>query len=93
MSCHQVLKEKGYRLTPQRVMVLDALHRVDKHISAEEIHAQVVAKYPNVNISTVYSFGNSPPYLFLFSAIKKVSILVTPSILETELFKKSNSAS
>ncbi len=48
------LSEKGYRMTPQRMMILDAIENSDQHISAEEIHAQVVAKYPNVNISTVY---------------------------------------
>jgi Fur family ferric uptake transcriptional regulator len=35
-------------------MVLDALHSVDKHISAEEIYVQIKAKYPYANISTVY---------------------------------------
>jgi Fur family ferric uptake transcriptional regulator len=35
-------------------MVLDALHSVDKHISAEEIYGQVKASYPYANISTVY---------------------------------------
>jgi len=54
MSCNETLRKKGYRLTPQRLMVLDALHSVDTHISAEEIYAQVKAKYPYANISTVY---------------------------------------
>jgi len=54
MSCTQALQEKGYRLTPQRLMVVDALHSVDQHISAEEIFAQVRARYPYANISTVY---------------------------------------
>ncbi|MBA7483515.1 Ferric uptake regulation protein [subsurface metagenome] len=48
------LSEQGYRLTPQRVMVLSAIEDSDDHISAEEIYAQIVAKYPQVNISTVY---------------------------------------
>ena len=48
------LSEQGYRLTPQRMMVLSAIENSDDHISAEEIHAQIVAKYPHVNISTVY---------------------------------------
>ena len=48
------LSEQGYRLTPQRMMVLSAIEGSDNHISAEEIYAQVVAKYPYVNISTVY---------------------------------------
>jgi len=48
------LSEQGYRLTPQRMMVLSAIEGSDNHISAEEIYAQMVAKYPYVNISTVY---------------------------------------
>ena len=48
------LSEQGYRLTPQRMMVLSAIENSDNHISAEEIYVQVIAKYPHVNISTVY---------------------------------------
>lgn len=48
------LSEQGYRLTPQRMMILSAIENGDGHISADEIYAQVVAKYPRVNISTVY---------------------------------------
>lgn len=48
------LSEQGYRLTPQRIMILSAIENSENHISAEEIYAQIVAKYPNVNISTVY---------------------------------------
>ena len=48
------LSEKGYRLTPQRIMILSAIENSDDHISAEEIYAQVLAKYSHVNISTVY---------------------------------------
>ena len=48
------LSQRGYRLTPQRIMILEAIEHSDHHISAEEIHAQIVTKYPNVNISTVY---------------------------------------
>ena len=48
------LSEQGYRLTPQRIMILLAIENSDNHISAEEIYAQIVAKYPHVNISTVY---------------------------------------
>ena len=35
-------------------MVLSAVENSDDHISAEEIHAQIAAKYPNINISTAY---------------------------------------
>lgn len=58
MEQHQAiadrLSKQGYRLTPQRIMILLAIENSDDHISAEEIYAQIIAKYPNVNISTVY---------------------------------------
>jgi len=54
MSCHKVLQEKGYRLTPQRMLVIEALHNAEGHISAEEIYAQLHSRYPYSNISTVY---------------------------------------
>lgn len=54
MSCGHKLKGKGYRLTPQRMMVVEALHGADEHVSAEEIYAEVKARYPYANISTVY---------------------------------------
>ena len=48
------LQELGYRLTPQRQLILTAIHESDDHISAEEIHARVCAQYPHINVSTVY---------------------------------------
>jgi len=54
MGCQQTLREMGYRVTPQRSMILDVLHRAEKHITPEEIHQQVAAQYPEVNKSTVY---------------------------------------
>ena len=54
MSCSEILKDKGYRLTPQRLMVLETLHEAEGHISAPAIFARVQAKYPYVNKSTVY---------------------------------------
>ena len=49
-----ILREKGHRLTPQRMMVLEAIEASHDHISAEEIHAVASVKYPYMNISTVY---------------------------------------
>lgn len=54
MSCHKILKEKGYRLTPQRMLVIEALHNAEGHISAQEIYKQLHSRYPYSNISTVY---------------------------------------
>jgi Fur family ferric uptake transcriptional regulator len=54
MSCQKVLRETGHRLTPQRMLVIEALHNADKHISAEELYEQLHRRYPYANISTVY---------------------------------------
>jgi len=48
------LQKRGFRLTPQRIMVLEAVESSEDHISAEEIHAKAKARYPYLNISTVY---------------------------------------
>ena len=53
-SLLEILRERGHRLTPQRIMVLQAIEDSDDHISAEEIYAQAHARYPYMNISTVY---------------------------------------
>jgi Fur family ferric uptake transcriptional regulator len=54
MGCFQILRGKGYKLTPQRIMVLDTLHEAEAHITAPEIYARVRVKYPGINKSTVY---------------------------------------
>jgi len=54
MSCTETLRELGYRLTPQRKLIFSTIHHSEGHISADEIYSQVHAKYPNVNISTIY---------------------------------------
>lgn len=48
------LNDMGYRPTPQRAMILSVIEASTDHISAEEIHSQIVGAYPQVNISTVY---------------------------------------
>lgn len=47
------LRAQGYRLTPQRELVLDAVRQLD-HGSPEEILARVRESAKGVNISTVY---------------------------------------
>ncbi|GAF93290.1 unnamed protein product, partial [marine sediment metagenome] len=37
MDMSSRLSELGYRLTPQRLMVVQAVEEADSHISAEEI--------------------------------------------------------
>ena len=55
--CHtfiQALREKGYRVTPQREMIIEALAHSGKHVTAEEVFAEVQERARAVNIATVY---------------------------------------
>ena len=48
------LRDEGFRITPQRVAILDYLLKTDDHPSAEYIHKIIRKKYPMVSLSTVY---------------------------------------
>ena len=50
----EVLKSTGQRLTPQRVMVLQAIAAGKGHMTAEEIHARIQETYPYIDLATVY---------------------------------------
>ena len=47
------LRARGYRLTPQRQLVLSAVGELG-HATPEDVHAWVVERVSGVNISTVY---------------------------------------
>lgn len=49
-----VLKARGYRLTPQRHAILEALERARHHTTAEEVARKVADRFPGVDASTVY---------------------------------------
>jgi Fur family ferric uptake transcriptional regulator len=48
------LRTEGYRLTPQRQLVWDALRRATRHLTAEEIHGEVSKTVPDFNVASVY---------------------------------------
>ena len=48
------LQDLGYRLTPQRIMILEAVLESDDHVTAEDLYEQVKARYPHISFSTVY---------------------------------------
>jgi len=49
-----LLRSRGYRLTPQRVWVLAALLDSEEHVTAEEVLQYVRGAYVQMNPSTVY---------------------------------------
>lgn len=50
----EFVKEKGLKVTPQRIAVLDALILLGNHPTAEEITSSVQNKHPNIAKGTVY---------------------------------------
>jgi Fur family ferric uptake transcriptional regulator len=78
------LRQEGYRLTPQRLMILTIIHDSMGHISAEEIHQQVRERYPFVNISTIYRTLNLLKKLRLISETDLGEGYVRYELLERE---------
>jgi Fur family transcriptional regulator, ferric uptake regulator len=49
-----MLRERGYRITPQREAILDEVLRTDGHITPQDVARRVQRRLPAVNASTVY---------------------------------------
>lgn len=50
-----LLKEKGLKVTMQRIEILEALEdRPDEHLTAEEIYELVKERNPDIGLATVY---------------------------------------
>ncbi|MCR4435669.1 MAG: Fur family transcriptional regulator [Clostridiales bacterium] len=49
------LKEKGYKLTSQRKVVLDVImDHENEHLSTEEIYGYVKERHPEIGLATIY---------------------------------------
>ena len=49
-----LLRDEGFRITPQRMAIVDYLLKTEDHPSADHIHKVVRKRYPMVSLSTVY---------------------------------------
>jgi Fe2+ or Zn2+ uptake regulation protein len=49
------LRERGQRVTPQRLVIHRVLAARDQHVSAEEMHATVSSQLPGTSLPTVYA--------------------------------------
>jgi Fur family ferric uptake transcriptional regulator len=50
----QLLRQMGFRTTPQRRAIVDEVSRTRNHIDPVSLIARVQARFPDVNSSTVY---------------------------------------
>jgi Fur family peroxide stress response transcriptional regulator len=48
------LRKEGFRITPQRMAIVDYVMNTNEHPSAEHIHTVIQKQYPMVSLSTVY---------------------------------------
>jgi Fe2+ or Zn2+ uptake regulation protein len=58
MSCGEELivelQKAGYRVTPQRAVILESIAHMEGHSSAQEVYENASARLPGLNIATVY---------------------------------------
>jgi Fe2+ or Zn2+ uptake regulation protein len=58
MTCNELnlsrLREKGYRLTPQRMIILQILHGPEEHLTPTKIFQQAKKLLPGITEATIY---------------------------------------
>lgn len=52
------LREAGYRITPQRMALLDILCRSERHPNASQLHEALRQRFPTTSLATVYKTLN-----------------------------------
>ena len=50
----ETLRERGYRITPRREMIIQAVANSPRHIPAVEVAEQLLVHTQSINIATVY---------------------------------------
>jgi Fe2+ or Zn2+ uptake regulation protein len=55
IQLESALRERGLRVTPQRVLIHRALRELDRHVTADEVLDAVSVRLPNASLPTVYS--------------------------------------
>ncbi len=53
------LKEKGLKVTPQRIAIYEAVVRLNNHPTAENVIEYIKANHPNISVGTVYKVLDS----------------------------------
>jgi Fur family ferric uptake transcriptional regulator len=53
-SLIQQLRQKGFRITPQREMIIKAITESNQHMSAEQVYERVRQRTQAINLATIY---------------------------------------
>jgi Fur family peroxide stress response transcriptional regulator len=52
------LRQRQFRITPQRIAILKAFLNTDRHPSIDQVYEQVKAHFPTTSLATVYKTVN-----------------------------------
>jgi Fur family transcriptional regulator, peroxide stress response regulator len=55
----EILKEKGLKVTPQRVAIYEAIVSLKNHPTAENVIEYIKLNHPNISVGTVYKVLDS----------------------------------
>jgi Fe2+ or Zn2+ uptake regulation protein len=69
------LRDRGWRLSPQRRVVAEVLVGPNVHLSAEEVHSRAGALLPEISRATVYNTLNE---LVAMGEVREVSVTDGP---------------
>ena len=58
ITIQEKLKEKGLKITPQRIVIYDAVVQLKNHPSAENIIDYIKINHPYISVGTVYKILN-----------------------------------
>jgi Fe2+ or Zn2+ uptake regulation protein len=53
-ASNELLRKQGYRLTPQRFMILSVIQEANEHLNIDQISERVQLRNPYVSLSTIY---------------------------------------
>src|SRR5256885_11188151 len=51
----ELLRERGYRATSQRIVIHETLRDAGRHLTAEQVLSMVGARLPGISLPTVYA--------------------------------------
>ena len=54
MNIREMIAEKGLKVTPQRVAILEAVHDLQNHPTAERIKEHIQRNHPSIAVGTIY---------------------------------------
>jgi Fur family peroxide stress response transcriptional regulator len=66
----QQLKEKGLKVTPQRIAIYEAIVKLNNHPTAENVIDYIKKNHPNISVGTVYKVLDSLVEIHLLKKVK-----------------------